>query len=119
MNKQHLIFKNLKEIEEYWVEVAKGTLNPENETRVWKDYEEEIRLLRKLISDEAGKEAFCKIVDKTILGVIHSILVMFDGGDELADTLLIDIIDRSTEESLNPQKALHEKFFRYLYGLNT
>ncbi|MEK5215373.1 hypothetical protein [Psychrobacillus sp. FSL H8-0487] len=45
---------------------------------------------------------------------MHSILVMIDGGDELADKFLVDLIDRDTKESLQEDIALHEEFYGYL-----
>lgn len=39
---------------------------------------------------------------------------MVDGGDELADKYLIDLVDRETRESLLKETALHEEFIGYL-----
>ncbi len=41
--------------------------------------------------------AFEKVLDESIQGVIHSILVMIDGGDELSDIFSIDIINENTK----------------------
>jgi hypothetical protein len=37
-------------------------------------------------------EAFGKVQDEVIQGVIHSVLVMIDGGNELSDKYLLDLI---------------------------
>ena len=66
-----------------------------------------------LIKDE-DKQAFKKIMDESIRGAIHSILVMFDGGDELTDSFSIDLINVETKESLKKGISLHEQFFSYL-----
>jgi hypothetical protein len=58
--------------------------------------------------------SFGKVQDELIKGVIHSILIMIDGGDELADNYLLDLVDRETKESLLNDIALHEEFYRYL-----
>ena len=42
---------------------------------------------------------------------MHSILVMIDGGDELADNFLLDLVDRETKVSLLKDIALHGEFF--------
>ena len=55
--------------------------------------------------------AFRKIQDEVIKGVMHSILVMIDGGDELADNFLLDLVDRETKVSLLKDIALHGEFF--------
>jgi hypothetical protein len=39
---------------------------------------------------------------------------MIDGGDELADKYLIDLVDRETRESLQNETALYEEFIGYL-----
>lgn len=39
---------------------------------------------------------------------------MIDGGDELGDKYLIDLVDRETRESLQKETALHEEFIGYL-----
>jgi hypothetical protein len=39
---------------------------------------------------------------------------MIDGGDELADNYLIDLVDIETKESLKKEGALHEDSFGYL-----
>lgn len=45
-------------------------------------------------------EAFGKVQDEVIHGVIHSVLVMIDGGNELSNKYLLDLIDREPRESL-------------------
>lgn len=55
------------------------------------------------------------IVQSEVLqGAIHSILVMIEGGDELADNYLIDLVERETNESLQKEVALHKEFVGYL-----
>ncbi|MFF2753056.1 hypothetical protein ACFVR1_04765 [Psychrobacillus sp. NPDC058041] len=39
---------------------------------------------------------------------------MIDGGDELADNYLIDLVVRETSESLQKEVALYEEFVGYL-----
>lgn len=53
-------------------------------------------------------------MDEVVKGVIHSILVMVDGGDELSDEVEIDLINAYSKISLKESTALHEAFFSYL-----
>ncbi len=39
---------------------------------------------------------------------------MIDGGDEFADSYLIDLVDSETKESLQKEVGLHEEFVGYL-----
>ncbi|TWT08583.1 histidine kinase [Planococcus sp. CPCC 101016] len=113
MDKQELLFKQLKEIKDYWVETANDGLN-EDQDMIWSQVEEEYKVLRTKITSQAEREAYQKVVDEVIKGVMHSVLVMIDGGDELAENVLIDLTERDTNESLSGQTALHEEFFGYL-----
>lgn len=81
---------------------------------IWSENEDDYKTLQtKLISQEE-LNAYRKVQNEIIQGVIHSILVMIDGGDELADKYLIDIVDRETRESLQKENTLHEVFSSYL-----
>ncbi|WP_261384274.1 histidine kinase [Planococcus sp. CPCC 101016] len=113
IDKQELLFKQLKEIKDYWVETANDGLN-EDQDMIWSQVEEEYKVLRTKITSQAEREAYQKVVDEVIKGVMHSVLVMIDGGDELAENVLIDLTERDTNESLSGQTALHEEFFGYL-----
>jgi len=113
-DKQELLFQNLKSIKDVWTESAVDSLNPNTDLIGWTDMEESIKTLQQKLSSEEELEAYRKVVNSVIEGVIHSILVMIDGGDELADNFLVDLIDRDTKESLQEDIALHEEFFGYL-----
>lgn len=111
--KQELLLHNLKTIKNYWTKTAIDSLNP-NSDLIWSENEEEYKILQtKLISQEE-LNAYRKVQNEIIQGVIHSILVMVDGGDELADKYLIDLVDRVTRESLQKETTLHEEFIGYL-----
>lgn len=111
--KQQLLLQNLKNIKDYWTKTAVDSLNP-NSDLIWSENEDEYKILQtKLISQEE-LYAYCKVQNEIIQGVIHSILVMINGGDELADKYLIDLVDRETRESLQKETALHEEFIGYL-----
>jgi hypothetical protein len=111
--KQKLLFQNLKNIKDYWVQTSVDSINP-NTDLIWSDNEDEYKLLQTKLKSQEELIAFGKVQDEVLRGVIHSILVMIDGGDELADNYLLDLVDRETKESLLRDVALHEEFFGYL-----
>jgi len=113
MEKRDIVFEDLKRIKDYWVNTAVTSLDPKADL-VWSNVEDDIRELQKVISTDCQKEAFKKVLNDIIMGVLHSSLVMIDGGDALADKMKIDLVDFDTGESLKGKTALHEEFFGYL-----
>jgi hypothetical protein len=51
-----------------------------------------------------------QVLQEKIDGVLHSVLVMIDGGTELAEKFTVDLIVEGTGESLKKGIALHEEF---------
>lgn len=113
MERRKLLFENLKLIKDYWTSQAAESLVPITDL-IWTENESEFRLLQLKLSNAEEQEAFRKVQDELIRGVIHSILVMIDGGDALADKLRLDLIDIITKDSLKENVALHEEFVSYL-----
>lgn len=113
MDEQKVLFERLKDIKDYWVDSSVKRLN-EYEDLVPSECEEEYEVLKALLKTKESKIAYKKIINNTIEGVIHSILVMLDGGDELTDKFNIDLINADSKKSLKDKIALHEEFFRYL-----
>lgn len=113
MDRPRLLFENLKAIKDYWASQATVSLNPSTDL-IWTENESEFRLLQEKLSDAQAQEAFRKIQDEIIRGVMHSILVMVDGGDALADKMKLDLIDEKSKASLTEEIALHEEFISYL-----
>jgi hypothetical protein len=89
MDMQRLLFENLKDINDYWVKASVEGLAP-NTDLIWSDVEEQYKILRDKIVFDEEKIAYEKVINEAIRGVIHSILVMIDGGDKLADNYTID-----------------------------
>ncbi|WP_419958305.1 histidine kinase [Psychrobacillus psychrotolerans] len=112
--KQELLYQNLKSIKDVWRESAVDSLNPNTDLIAWTDVEESLKIMQQKLSSREELEAYRKVVNNVIEGVMHSILVMIDGGNELADKFLVDLIDRDTKESLQEDIALHEEFYGYL-----
>ncbi len=113
MREQELFFERLKSIKDYWVQTSVESLNNDADL-IWSENEEEYNHLKDLLVEDYDKQAYKKILDETIKGAIHSILVMLDGGDELTDSFSIDLINTETRESLKEGAALHEEFVSYL-----
>ena len=111
--KQMLLLQNLKNIKDCWTTTAVESLNP-NTDLFWTENEDDYKILQTKLTSMEEFNAYRKIQNEVIKGVIHSILVMIDGGDELADNYLVDLVDRDTKESLKKEVALHEEFFGYL-----
>lgn len=116
MDKQRVLFENLKDIKDYWVKTSLEGLAP-NADLVWSDIEEQYKILQDKIVTNDEKVAYEKILNEAIRGVIHSILVMIDGGDKLADNYTVDLIEEETKKSLKENANLHEKFYDYLLDL--
>ncbi len=76
--------------------------------------EEQYKILQDKIVTNDEKVAYENILNEVIRGVIHSLLVMIDGGDKLADNYTIDLIEEKTKKSLKENAILHEKFYDYL-----
>lgn len=113
MEKQKLLFQQLKRIKDYWVKTSLDSLKDDADL-IWSDYEEEYKMLQNLINTEEKKLAYEKVLNEVLKGAIHSILVMIDGGDDLSDKFTLDLIVEQTKESLKKDSALHEEFYNYL-----
>ncbi|SDZ69244.1 hypothetical protein SAMN05421736_1582 [Evansella caseinilytica] len=113
MDKQRLLFERLAEIKDYWVNASSEKLVDKSDL-VWSDVESSYQILKQKLSSQEEREAYEKITDNIVEGVIHSILVMIDGGDDLADKFTVDLIVDNTKESLKNNGALHEGFYDYL-----
>lgn len=110
---QKLLFQSLKNLKDYWVKTSVDSLNP-NTDLIWSENELEYKFLQSKLKSQQELVSFGKIQDELIKGVIHSILVLIDGGNELADSYLLDLVNRETKESLLKDIALHEEFYGYL-----
>ena len=113
MNEQEVLFKRLKEIKDGWIKYSLRGLES-NDDLILSEYKDEYRYLQNVLADEESKIAYEKILDEVIRGVIHTILVIFDGGDQVTDQFDIGIINKDTKKLINENTALHEEFFGYL-----
>ena len=112
MEKRIAFFQDLKQIRDDWINV--DYLGPNAIIPEWSDLKEEYQTLANLLATDEGIEAFKKVMQDKIDGVLHSFLVMIDGGTELAEQFTIDLVVEDTGESLKEGIALHEEFVGYL-----
>ncbi|NIK80456.1 hypothetical protein FHS15_005646 [Paenibacillus castaneae] len=80
----------------------------------WSDLKSEYQILNNLLGTDEGIEAYKNVIQDKIDGVLHSVLVMIDGGTELAENFTIDLVVEDTRESLKEGIALLEEFTGYL-----
>lgn len=113
MEEKRYLFENLKNIKDYWVQTSLKGLEKDTDF-IWSECEKEYRTLQHLLKNEEDKESYEKILNEVIEGVLHSLLVMVDGGDDLADHYTVDLIVEKNNKSLKYDGALHEDFFEYL-----
>jgi len=111
-DQKHLI-ENLARIKEYWTAMAVKKISPNYKLRPTES-KEYLESLRQLFNDNTSIEAFRAFQYDIITGVMHSVMVMIDGGDALADKVKIDIINEQTKKSLKDNVALHEEFIGFL-----
>ncbi|MBH5317315.1 histidine kinase [Paenibacillus sp. GSMTC-2017] len=116
MDKHTLLFQNLKWIKDYWAREATDSLKPTSDL-IWSEYADSYKLLQQKLITREDQEAFQRIQNEIIKGVVHSFLVMIDGGDQLADDMRIDLIDVETKQSLKEHGALYEGFYAYLFDV--
>jgi hypothetical protein len=116
MEEKKQLFKQLKAIKDYWVKTSIESLD-ENADLIWSDYEEEYQILQNLLKNDEEREAYEKVLNELIKGSIHSILVMVDGGDDLADNYTVDLVIEKKNVSLKTNGALHEEFYDYLLDI--
>ncbi|USB33370.1 histidine kinase [Paenibacillus sp. YPG26] len=112
-DQQNLLFQNLSNIKNYWVSESTSSLLPEADL-IWCNNPEQVQSLSEVLNNDELLNAFKDYQKEIIQGVIHSILVMFDGGDALAEKLRIELINAETKEILNENIALHEDFIEFL-----
>jgi len=112
-SQQVILFQNLKRIKDYWEDNVTNTLTPGADLK-WSSVEDDFNLLQKALGTPQLQRAFSNVLNDTITGVMHSIMVMVDGGDALADEMQIDLVNVDKNVSIKGNTALHEGFYEYL-----
>ncbi len=107
--KQELLFKELKDIKDLWVEDSETFLRfPENSP-----LKEEYKLLHSKLNSNEEIKAFSKVQNEVVEIVIYRIMEMIDGYGSLPYS--VDLIDKEKNESLRKSGELHDGFMNYLY----
>ncbi|HHX37889.1 MAG TPA: histidine kinase [Clostridiaceae bacterium] len=114
MWEQQVLFRQMKLIKDIWVEGSVEAVQGKDTDLRWTSNIEEYAILREALCDEKKQEAYRKVINDVVEGVMHSMMVMFDGGSALSDEFSIDVINSETGESLLSYSALHEEFIDYI-----
>lgn len=109
---QEELFSHLKELKDYYVLTAVEALE-ENADLIWSDCEKDYLQLREVLNKE-NKEAYKNIINELLKTMIHSILVMIDGGDCLNEKYALDLIIKDKNISLLVEGSLNEGFIDYI-----
>ena len=117
MDKQRILFENLKSIKDYWVNTGVEGLSPKADL-IWSECEDQYKLLQSKFQSPEDIRVYGEVLNEIITGVMNSVLVMIDGGDVLADYYLVDLVDQDTRESLKANVSLNEEFFSYLLNVD-
>lgn len=112
MWEQQVLFKQMKSIKDTWVEGSVEAL--QGKDLDWRSIKDQYIILGEALCDEKKQEAYRKVINDVVEGVMHSMMVMFDGGSALSDEFSIDVINSETGESLLSYSALHEEFIDYI-----
>jgi hypothetical protein len=97
------LLKDLALARSSWTSAAaEGLSNP---NAIWIENQEAWSTLSACLQREGSTEAFTAVVSELLSGLIHSVLVSFDGGTALAETTILKIED---EEGHEFKRFLHE-----------
>ena len=122
MNNQNEFFEEIATIFDNWVEtVVKSvseekydliwTNNPEAFKRIRPILPEAFKRIRPILADGNLSNAFETVIREGMQGLLHSILVTFDGGSKLAEKTSLTITDSDGNEF---DKHLLELFVTHL-----
>lgn len=108
---QKEFFEDLATHFDNWVKTIKCALCEENTDLIWSECPESYQKLQKTIKENEFQEDIEKILKETFKGVIHSVLVTFDGGTALAEKTQLKIKSSNGEIF---DRFLHELFSEYM-----
>lgn len=113
MEKEKFFFAQLKNIKDYWVEKTIQKLDKNYDLHISNE-EKSYKKIQEVFKNQEEIDSYQKVINDVIEGVLHSVMVMLDGGDELADNIMIDIIDIENKNSILKEGSYHEEFISYL-----
>lgn len=114
MKERELFLKTVKYNKEYWIKHAIEKISKGADLQ-FEENKDSYLMLQDLLQDESHKVAFEKVVSDLFNGLLHSLMVTFDLGDELSNYFEIDIINKETGESLCENASLHDELYEILF----
>jgi len=111
MNTEKELFEDLASIYDSWLSLAKESTSDSEANLNWADEPKAFLKLRETLKESNSQVHFEQVISEIIQGVLHSTLVVFDGGTKLADKTNLKIEDDNGH--ILP-KNLHEEFVSYL-----
>lgn len=108
---QELVFEDLARQLDSWIETAREATADPSADLIWASDPDAWRRLGKALRGSETTEEFVTALRETLLGFAHSVLVMIDGGTELAEQMTVDL---TSSEGRSIGDGLHELFTGYL-----
>ncbi len=109
-------FEDLARHLNYWVQYMHGAATePSFSLIALTEYEDSLRVLQKSLTTPEEKAAFRAALFAGMCGLLHSVLVMLDGGTQLADKFMVTLRTEE-DEILGPNRDLHDGFYEHLYN---
>ena len=111
MDTKQGLFEDLATIYDYWKSVSSESVSNSEANLKWADEPEAFLKLREVLNESNSMPEFEQVVSEVIQGVLHSTLVVFDGGTKLAEKTNLKIVD---DDGQVLPRNLHEEFISYL-----
>ncbi len=111
-----VLFEQLKQIKDDRINTALALL--ESGAKVSETaYSKEYQHLNEILGTEEAKDAFKRVLNEQFDTIVHSFLVMIDGGTIFKEDLdfYVDLVKNDTRKSLSENDALHEWLFDFWY----
>ena len=111
MNTKKELFEDLAGVYDSWMSVARDSVSDSEAQLKWVDEPEAFLKLREVLIESKSILHFEQAISEIIQGVLHSTLVVSDGGTKLAEKTNLRIID---DDGQVLPRNLHEEFVSYL-----
>ncbi len=114
LNEIEILFDQLKQIKNKRISILLESLEEgtkANKSMCSKEYEH----LNKILGSQDDKEVLKRILNEQFDVLVHSFLVMIDGGTFFEDNLdfYVDLVKNDTRQSLTENDALHEWLYDF------
>jgi hypothetical protein len=111
MDSQRQFLEEIARSMDYWTDVLVKSVSGKSDLR-WTERPDDFRRLGELLQRAEAVDAFATVVREGLLGILHSVLVTFDGGTQLAESVLLNITD---EHGRTFDRDLHDQFASHLF----